>query len=124
MLLFPGAGSPEPEIRDVYYEAPIGATGAIGTVVRNRGIVSVSRSSAGVYVFTVDPDLAGAATLTDYSAQVVDSAPAAGNGLWGIVTAKSANVYTVTFVNGSTAAADIRNGASMLIHFAIKASTV
>lgn len=124
MMNFPGEGSPEPGIRDVYYECPIGATGALGTAVRNRSITSVSRSGAGVYVFTVDPDFAGAATLVDYSAQVVDSAPAAGNGLWGVVTAKSANVYTVTFVNGSTVAADVRNGASIVIHFAIKASTV
>lgn len=126
MMLFPDEGSPEPGARELYYEAPIGATGAIGTVVRNRGFTSVTRTGVGVYQFVIDPAIAGAGAVMDVSAQVVDSAPAIGNGIWGIVTDKTSTVGTVvvTFFNNSVVAADPRNGASIVCHITVKASTV
>lgn len=107
---------------------PIGASGAPGTPTLYNGFltplsstVPLQRTGAGLYtLFFKEPW----ASLLWYSILTVQATIAAGDGLYGVVTSTanlaSAGSLTFTMLNNSSAAADPRNGATMLATFGLK----
>ncbi len=53
LLMFPPAAD-QPDIEELYFEFPIGSTGAVGTATRARGVASMTRNSTGDYTLTLD----------------------------------------------------------------------
>lgn len=105
---------------------PIGATGAPGTPTLVNGFAAtpLTRTGAGAYTCTLKEAWAN---LIWYSILTVQGTIAAGDGLYGIVTstASLATAGTLTFqtLNNSSAAADPRNGAILLVTLGLKNNT-
>jgi hypothetical protein len=120
--LFPSAGEGEPGLETYYYEVPIGAAGAVGTIVRQRGLanpIGIARSSAGVYVFTL---LDGVNIIVDWNFDIITASPTTG-GAWPRVTARTQTSITVTVMNAAGAAAtDPNNGDTLVGSITVKNS--
>ena len=108
---------------ELFLVVPIGATGAPGTYVQNWGFgaTPLTRTSAGVYTVTLAEPWAGG--IIWYSANTKQGTVAAGDGLFGIVTADTVattGTFTLTMLNNSAAAAEIRNGATLYLSMGLK----
>jgi len=110
----------EPGIENYYIEFPVGATGAVGTIVRQRGLalpIGVTRSSAGVYVFTL---LDGVNAIIGWGFDILTASPTTG-GAWPRVTARTQTSITVTVMNAAGAAAtDPNNGDTFVAEITVK----
>ncbi|MEP6651829.1 MAG: hypothetical protein ABJA82_05360 [Myxococcales bacterium] len=119
-MLFPSNGESEPGIECYYFEVPIGAAGAVGAIVRQRGLanpIGVVRTGAGVFVFTL---LDGVNTIVDWSFDIITTTPTAG-GAWPRVTARTQTSITLTVMNAAGAAAtDPNNGDTIIGSIVVK----
>lgn len=120
--LYPSAGEGEPGMETYYFEVPIGATGAVGTIVRQRGLqkpIGIVRSGVGVYVFTLED---GVQAICDWNFDLVTATPTTG-GAWPRVTGRTQNSITVTVMNAAGAAAtDPNNGDTLIGSITVKNS--
>lgn len=112
--IFPLVGSTESKIYRLYFEFAIGATGAVGTITRNRGISSIVRNSAGDYTLNLKDSWNA---LVGYNFDVIVSGPAATDGTWSLLKARTlgaTSTPSVEFVcftnNGTQTAADPKSG--------------
>jgi hypothetical protein len=113
---------------EVYLIVPIGATGAPGTYTLQWTFgqnplqaVPLVRTGAGVY--TVQMTEAYIGGIVWYSANTIQATVAAGDGLAGVVTATTVGTngqFTLTMLNNSSVAAEIRNGATLLLSLGLK----
>ena len=113
---------------ELYLIVPIGATGAPGTYVLQWGFgqntlqtTPLVRTGAGVYTVQLTEPYAG--TIVWYGANTVQGTVAAGDGLNGVITAQTVATngqFTLTMLNNSSAAAEIRNGATLLLSMGLK----
>lgn len=108
---------------ELYLVVPIGATGAPGTYTYSWGFgaTPLTRTGAGVYTVTLAEPWAGG--IIWYSANTIQGTVAAGDGLTGVITATSVattGVLTLTMLNNSSVAAEIRNGATLLLSLGLK----
>jgi len=111
----------EKEIKEIYLKVAIGASGAPTLVARaNVGVTSISRSSAGVYVITLQDKYM---RLMHSSVRIM--APVAENLTTQVVSENVAVAKTITFrcVNG-TVATDPASGDNFLIALQLKNSSV
>jgi len=119
--LYPSNGEGEPGMETYYFEVPIGATGAVGTIVRQRGLqkpIGIVRSGVGVYVFTLED---GVQAICDWNFDLVTATPLAAQGNWPRVTARTQNSITITVLNsGGSAAADPGNGDTLIGSITVK----
>lgn len=122
--LFPSAGEGEPGMETYYFEVPLGASGAVGTIVRQRGLqkpIGIVRTGTGVYVFTLED---GVQAICDWNFDIIAAVPtntAAGN--WPRVTARTQNAITITVLNsGGSAAADPNTGDVLIGSITVKNS--
>ena len=54
--LFPIKGSPQQELELIAGRVRIGVTGAVGAITGGLGVTSVTRDSAGVYIFLLEDE--------------------------------------------------------------------
>lgn len=113
---------------ELYLVAVIGATGAITsyTLQWTFGLnplqaTPLVRTGAGVYtVQLTEPYIGG---LVWYGANTIQGTVAAGDGLSGLITASTAGTngqLTLTMLNNSSVAAEIRSGATLLLSLGLK----
>lgn len=108
-----GVGSTEGGLVDIYFEFPVGAAGAVGTVVRNREMGTPSRLGAGNYRI---PLSGGWNALLAHSINVIDATPAATDGQKAIISVRTLGGATpviefFTYSGSTGVPADPRNGA-------------
>ena len=111
ITMFGDGKESEPGTENYFFEIPIGAAGAVGTLVRQRGLLSVVRQSAGVYLFTL---VDGVIALVDWSFDIITATPTAG-GAWPRITARTQNSITLTVMNAAGAAATDPNSGDVII---------
>lgn len=111
---------------------PIGATGAPGTAVQSWGFgynggVPLTRTGVGLYTVNLSEVCwFPANTLMDYSINTIQGTISAGDGVAGIITAETYSTagtppsVTVQMISNAGTAAEIRNGATLLIAMAFK----
>lgn len=108
----------EPAVENYYIEVPIGATGAVGTIVRQRGFsdsIACVRSAVGTYVFTLKD---GVNAIIDWSFDIqtnLAGSTTAGIGSWPRIIARTQNSITIVCINnGGTAVADPQSGDTII----------
>jgi len=107
-----GVPQAEGNLVDLYFEYPIGATGAVGTAVRNR-YITMTRLGAGNYRLALD----GAPNaLMAHDIKIIDATPAATDGQYAIVSVRTLGATSSPVVEFFTyqqngTAADPRSGA-------------
>ena len=111
----------EKEVKSLYLDVAIGASGA-PTLSRGLGVASITRSSTGLYVITLQDAynrlLNARVTILNASAQ--DAHPQ-------LVSESVASAKTISFrtITGSTGAVvDPANGARLLISLELKNSSI
>ena len=108
-----GSKHTEGNLVDLYLEFPVGAAGAVGTLVRNREITGVTRLGAGNYRISLT---AGWNALMAHSIKVIDATPAGTDGSVAVISVRTLGTATpviefFTYKADTWAAADPRNGA-------------
>lgn len=98
---------------DVYFEFPVGATGAVGTAVRSREISAITRLGAGNYRIALRESWNA---LLDHSINVIDATPGATDGSRANISvrtlgATSSPVIEFFTYQSNGTVADPRNGA-------------
>ena len=115
-------------LTEVFLVALIGATGAITSYTLQwlfgqnpLQATPLVRTGAGVYtVQLTEPYIGG---IVWYGANTIQGTVAAGDGLNGLITASTVGTNgqtTLTMLNNSSAAAEIRSGATLLLSMGLK----
>lgn len=129
--VFPEDGSSVGHVKRLCLRIPIGATGAPGTAVQSWGFglngsgPPLTRTGVGLYTINL-ADYWPANGLMDYEANTIQSTISAGDGTFGIVTAETystagtAPSLTMQMISNAGTAAEIRNGATLLLWLAFK----
>lgn len=117
-----GAKHTEGGIVDLYLEFPVGAAGAVGTVVRNREMGTPTRLGAGNYRI---PLRQGWNALLDHSINVIDATPAATDGQKAIISVRTLTGTTpviefFTYSGSTGVPADPRNGAVISVRLRLQ----
>lgn len=123
-------GNTAGHIQRLTLRIPIGATGAPGTAVQSWGFginggAALTRTGVGLYTVNL-ADWFPANALMDYSINTIQGTVAAGDGVAGIVTTETYNTagtnpsITVQMISNAGTAAEVRNGATLLIALAFK----
>lgn len=107
---------------DIYGEFPVGATGAVGTVVRNRELGTIARLGVGNYRI---PLREGWNALMDHSINVIDATPGAADGTHAIISVRTLGtgaplIEFFTYRVDTGAAADPRSGAVVSFRFRLQ----
>ena len=125
-------------VKELYLEAPIGATGAVGTVVRQQGfgaaypanprsLASIVRTGVGLYTVNFDQRWQ---SMIGFGYVTIGAPTGVGDGTDWFVTAVNLNVaqpnvtLKVVAYNSATTAADPTNPSTIQLWFAMKDSTV
>jgi hypothetical protein len=107
-----GVQQVEGGLYDLYFEFPVGATGAVGTLVRNREISAITRLGAGNYRVSLREAWNA---IMDWGINVLDATPAGTDGQNVVASVRTPGGATPVFEfftrQVSGAAADPRNGA-------------
>lgn len=124
--LFRPGGNTESNVAKLWLEFPVGASGAVGTVVRSRGFAAtpVVRNSAGNYTASLaEAWNAVVAARVD----VIDSAASTGNARSAMITVRtpggSSPLVTFQCLDETGAAADPRNGATVVLSLELQNGT-
>lgn len=117
-----GIGHTEGNLINLYLEFPVGAAGAVGTLVRNREITGVTRLGAGNYRVSL---AAGWNALLDHSINVIDATPGGTNGAEANISVRTLGGSTpviefFTYRRDTGAAADPRDGAVISARFTLQ----
>lgn len=105
--MYPGLES-EPGIETYYFEVPIGAAGAPGATVRQRGLAeigAITRTGAGTYLFTLKD---GVQAIVGWSFDLLTTAANAvstATGQWCRVTGRTQNTLTISVITSGNAPA-------------------
>ncbi len=125
--MFPAEGNSETGIARLYFEVAIGATGAVGTVTRSRGLAAApTRASAGLYTWALAE---GVQAICGWSIEVVTPTPTTvAQGTRAIMKTRTAGtaspLFTFQTVRTDTgAAADPASGDSIVGWIDVKVSS-
>lgn len=125
-------------LKELYLEAAIGATGAVGVIARQQGfgaaypanarsLASIVRNSTGNYTLNLDQRWQACVA---YGVSIVGGPTAAGDGVSAFIISRNLNQAQPTIViefragNAVQTAADPTSGVSIQIYLAMKDSTV
>lgn len=110
-----GTQQTEGGLYDLYFEFPVGAAGAVGTIVRNREISAITRLGAGNYRIAFRE---GWNAIIDWGINVMDPTPAGTDGQNVVASVRTPGGASPVFEfftrQVSGAAADPRNGATIV----------
>lgn len=123
----PPLGALEVDVVDLFCTIPIGASGAVGTVV-GKGVTSVTRNSAGKYTILLS-DRYNSFLWGDVSTLDDTNSDATTVGIHTRLFSEAVNNATPTVIiqavaGDDGAAADPANGATLYVHFKLRNSSV
>jgi hypothetical protein len=114
---------------ELFLIVPIGATGAVGTYVLNwgfgiTGTAALVRTGVGAYTGQLSEPWAG--DIVWYGGNTKQATIAAGDGITALITGSTIPTngqFTFIMLNNSSAAAEIRNGATLYFSMGLKNNT-